>query len=115
MTSERPPVSLPTPLPRTNHHRHRASLPALKDVRGGANLQTSSSTFDCSPFQQDKTNSVIKGLFTCAISQTNPNTNPNGATSGSGASSTGKSSAASFDPSAPLSGLGALLAALLMI
>jgi len=95
---------------------NNASLPSLKDVRGGLNIQTSSSTFDCTPFKKDKSNSIIKGTFTCAASQSNPNTNPNAASSGSSPSSTGKpNGAASFEPRTPLMGLGALLAAVLMI
>jgi len=94
---------------------NNGSLPALKDVRGGLNIQTTSTTFDCTPFDNDKTNSVVKGVYTCATKQTAPNTNPNGASSAPGSSSTGKSGAAAFDPSTPLTGLAALLAALLMI
>jgi len=92
-----------------------ATLPALKDVRGGLNIQTSSSTFDCTPFDNDKQNSIVKGVYTCAKAQTAPNTNPNAASSAPGSSSTSKSGAANFDPSTPLTGLGALLAAILMI
>jgi hypothetical protein len=96
---------------------NNASLPALKDVRGGLNIQTSSTTFDCTPFENDKSNSVVKGTFTCASKQTAPNTNPSAASSAPGSSSTSSSAAAAgnFDPTTPLTGLGALLAALLMI
>jgi len=96
---------------------NKASLPGLKDVRGGLNIQTTSSTFDCTPFNNDKSDSVIKGVFNCEIGKANPNTNPTATAGGSSSSSssTSKSSANSFDPSTPLTGLGALLAALLMI
>lgn len=95
----------------------RASLPALKDVRGGLNIQTSSTTFDCTPFEEQKDASVIKGVFTCAAKQSSPNTNPNAASSAAGSSSTSSSVAASayFDYTTPLTGLGALVAALIMI
>jgi hypothetical protein len=96
---------------------NNASLPALKDVRGGLNIQTSSTTFDCTPFENDKSNSIVKGVFTCAAKQTAPNINPNGASSAPASSATSSSgaAAANFDPTTPLTGLGALLAALLMI
>jgi hypothetical protein len=86
-------------------------------VRGGLNIQTSSSTFDCTPFDNDKANSVVKGVYTCAKGQTQPNTNPNAASSAPASSSTSSSgaAAANFDPTTPLTGLGALLAALFMI
>jgi hypothetical protein len=86
-------------------------------VRGGLNIQTSSTTFDCSPFDNDKQNSIVKGVYTCAKGQTQPNTNPNAASSAPGSSSTSSSgaAAANFDPTTPLTGLGALLAALFMI
>jgi len=96
---------------------NNASLPALRDVRGGLNIQTTSSTFDCTPFNNDKGNSIIKGVFNCQIGKSNPNTNPTatGSGSSSSSSSTAKSSASNFDPTTPLTGLGALVAALLMI
>jgi hypothetical protein len=86
-------------------------------VRGGLNIQTSSTTFDCTPFENDKQNSVVKGVFTCAAKQTAPNTNPNAASSAPGSSSTSSSAAVAvnFDPTTPLTGLGAVLAALFMI
>jgi len=93
-----------------------AELPALKDVRGGLNIQTSSSTFSCDAFQKDKDSSVIKGVYQCASNQENPGTLGSTAT-GSGVQSThtGKGSAGTFDPSAPLTGLSAVIAALFMI
>jgi len=98
---------------------NNASLPALHDVRGGLNIQTTSSTFDCTPFNNDKSNSVVKGVYNCQIGKSNPNTNPTATGSSSGSSSsstsTAKSSASKFDPTTPLTGLGALVAALLMI
>jgi len=94
---------------------NNASLPGLKDVRGGANIQTTSSTFDCTAFQNDKSNSVIKGSFTCEKGEADSNSSPSGTSSGSSSSSTAKSAASSFDPALPLTGLSALVAALFMI
>jgi len=95
-----------------------ATLPAIKDVRGGANIQTSSSSFSCTPFQNDasKNPKIIKGVLQCASSQSSPGGQGSTATgTGVSSSSTSKSDAGVFDPSTPLTGLGALVAALLMI
>lgn len=91
-----------------------ASMPGLKDVRGGLEVETSSNEFSCSQFQQDKDNSIIKGVYQCS---SKAKATGSITASGSAASSTGKakSAAASFDPSLPLTGLGAVIAALLMI
>lgn len=94
------------------------TLPALKDVRGGFNMQTTSSTFNCAPFQGEAgMNNVIKGVFNCQVGKSNPDPNSSGTATGSSgsSSSTSKSSASNFDPTTPLTGLGALVAALLMI
>ncbi len=50
------------------------TLPALADVRGGFNMQSSSPDFNCGPFETAKQNSVIKGTFVCARAQSNPGT-----------------------------------------
>jgi len=96
---------------------NNASIPNLKDVRGGMNLQTTSSTFDCTPFNNDKTNSITKGTYNCEIGKAKPNTslNPSSSSGSSSPSSSAKSAAVNFDPSTPLTGLGAIIAALFML
>lgn len=74
---------------KTNHCS--VTLPALTDVAGGFNMQTSGQ-FDCSPFQTYKTNQVIKGTFTCAGSESKPGTA--GTTPSSTSTSTAKKGAA---------------------
>jgi len=99
------------------------ALPALADVRGGFNMQ-SSAPLDCSPFQKDKSNSVIKGTFQCAGTQKKPGGKGTKATGtgvvtagGSSATSTGsakKSAAGRFDVNvAAVLGLSSVVAALL--
>jgi len=66
------------------------TLPALSDVRGGFNLETSA-TFDCSPFKTDHDNSVIKGTFFCSGSQANPHSGTTGGTGTSTATGTAAS------------------------
>lgn len=92
------------------------TLPALDDVRGGFNMQTSSD-FDCRPFQQQKESGVIKGRFICTGSLENPGTvssNPNPSTTSSGSSSTsGTGAAGHLEVSGALMGSVALIGALL--
>jgi hypothetical protein len=71
-----------------------ASLPAINDIRGGVNVQSSSQTFQC-PFPQIQNNGVVKGKgFVCTGKVANPSSGVNGtnqtANSGPGG---GKSSA----------------------
>jgi len=72
-----------------------ASLPAITDVRGGVNVQTSSSTFQC-PFSNIQNNGVVKGKgFVCTGKVANPSSGVNGTnqTANSGSQSNGKSAA----------------------
>ena len=56
----------------TNLMISSVTLPALKDCRGGFNLQSSGSV-DCGPFEKEKgPSSVIKGTFKCANKVSNP-------------------------------------------
>jgi len=93
------------------------SVPSLHDVRGGSNVQTSSTNDVCGEFNADSANGVIKGVNTCIYGKSNPATNPSATSGGTTSSSTAsaKSDASLFDPSAPLTGLSAIIAALLMI
>ena len=50
------------------------SLPALSDVRGGFNMQSSSPDFSCSSFDNAHNSQVIKGTYVCAPGQSNPGT-----------------------------------------
>jgi len=73
------------------------SLPALQDVQGGFNLQ-STEQVDCSAFDNDKSDGVIKGdSYTCKGKLTNPTTSDGtpGADggSGSGSGNSGKNAA----------------------
>jgi hypothetical protein len=55
-----------------------ASLPAINDVRGGVNVQSSSDTFQC-PFPQIQNNGVVKGKgFVCTGKVSNPSSGVNG-------------------------------------
>lgn len=92
-------------------------LPALRDVRGGSNVQTSGTVNICPLFDTDHNNQVIKGVNTCIYNKANPDQNPTASSGGSSATSTssGNAAASAFDPSAPLTGLSAIIAALLFI
>lgn len=49
------------------------TLPALKDCRGGFNLQSSATTLDCKTFDGEHgSSSVIKGTYKCSGSVSNP-------------------------------------------
>ena len=63
-------------------------LPALTEVYGGFNLQ-SSGNFSCSAFDKDHSNGVIRGTYTCKGDLQNPGTaaNPNPTTKKSAAPS----------------------------
>ena len=99
----------------------RIALPGLKDVRGGSNVQTSSSTNVCGVFNTDHDNGIIKGVNTCLYNKANPQTSPTGTSSGSspsstsGGSSSSNAAVANFHISAPLTGLSAFIGALLFI
>ncbi|RMZ89420.1 hypothetical protein DV736_g3354, partial [Chaetothyriales sp. CBS 134916] len=93
------------------------SLPRLHDVRGGDNVQTTSTNSSiCDSFDQAVSLGIIKGVNNCVTSKANPQTSD---TSGSGSSSSSTSSGAAspaiFDPSAPMTGVWAIIAALLFI
>jgi hypothetical protein len=90
----------------------RVSLPALKDCRGGFNLQSSGSV-DCAPFKaQASSNGVIKGVFKCY----NKVSNPGNAKNDPSAQPGGKKSLAAFlnTPSNTLlGGIACLIAAIM--
>lgn len=90
------------------------TLPVLHDVRGGANVQTTSTNSKiCDQFSAARSNGVIKGVDTCVTDKANPNSNPS--STGGGSSSSSAAISSHFDPTAPLTGLSALIAAILMI
>ncbi|KZF25673.1 hypothetical protein L228DRAFT_236746 [Xylona heveae TC161] len=66
------------------------ALPALNDVRGGFNMQ-SSGQLDCSQFDKDHSNQVIKGTYTCKGLQAHPQTKGSGSSSGGSSTSSGTS------------------------
>ncbi|CEG77736.1 hypothetical protein RMATCC62417_12435 [Rhizopus microsporus] len=62
-------------------------LPAISDIRGGLNVQTSSSTFSCDAMNKLK-NGVIKGnTFTCKAAVAHPKSGIRGGKNGKGGSS----------------------------
>jgi hypothetical protein len=64
-------------------------MPALKDCRGGFNIQSTSTSLDCSVFDKEHgPSSVIKGTYKCSGNVTNP-----GSIGTSGTSGTKKSGA----------------------
>jgi len=94
-------------------------LTSLTDVRGGSNVQTTSTNSSlCDEFNQAASAGVIKGVNTCITGKAKPDTNPsstNGGSSSPSSTSSSKSAGVVFNPSAGMAGLGALFAALLFI
>jgi hypothetical protein len=86
-------------------------FPALKNVRGGFNLQSSADiSANCTTFKGIAgSNNVIKGKFQCISQASAPG---NATTSGGGSSGSKKGAATSTMPSASLLGLSGLLALL---
>ena len=81
-------------------------------------MQTSGHQDVCGMFNTNHANGVIKGVNTCLYNKQNPDTNPSATSGGSSSSATASGSlnaAVGFDPSAPLTGLAAVFAAMLFI
>jgi hypothetical protein len=92
------------------------ALPAIGDIRGGSNVQTTSTDASiCDDFNKAHDEDIIKGVNTCITGKANPETNPSATGGGSSSSSSGAANPSAFDPSAPLTGLSALIAALLLL
>lgn len=90
---------------------------SLADVRGGAIVQSSTQNSSlCDDFKEASSRGIIQGDTKCETNQANEQTNGS-STSDSGSSSSSSSAAdpSIFDPSAPLTGLSALIAAILFI
>jgi len=91
-------------------------IPNLKDCSGGFNLQSSSSSLDCSTFNGEHgTNSVIKGTYKCVAGVSKPgniNSNPKsgGGSSGSGSGSGSDAIAIGVPSNSLLLGLAGVLA-----
>jgi len=86
-------------------------LPALTQVRGAFNLQ-SSGQLDCSAFQADSgSKQVIKGHYTCKGSVAKPGGQGSKASSSSGSTPTGKSAAGHVEINFPAVMGGATLVA----
>jgi hypothetical protein len=95
---------------------YSVTLPALHDVRGGSNVQTTSTnTKICDQFDTAHSNGVIKGVNTCITGKANPQSNPSATGGGSSSTASAGAATANFDPTVPLTGLSALIAAILMI
>jgi hypothetical protein len=96
------------------------SFSSLTDVKGASTIFTSSTNGTiCDLFKSAKSNQVIKGKLTCETSSDNTDGKGNSTSTGSGSGSSSSSGAAvrnlNYDPSAPLTGFAALVAALLFI
>ncbi|KAK5069575.1 cell wall protein Ecm33 [Lithohypha guttulata] len=94
------------------------AFPSLTDVKGAATVYTSSTNGTiCDLFNRAKTGQAIKGQVTCETGSTNTANNGTGTRSGSGSSRSSGAAVANlnFDPSAPLTGFAAFVAALLFI
>lgn len=96
------------------------SFKSLSDVKGASNVFTSSSNGTiCDLFSSAKNNQVIKGKNTCQTNSENTSGSGNGTSTSSGSGSSKSSGAAvhniNFDPSAPLTGFAAVVAALLFM
>lgn len=90
---------------------YSVSLPSLKFVKGGFNMQ-STGDFSCSNFKNLRSKDVIRGDFKCKSNASNPTTK-DGSSGGSGSgtstgsgSSTTSSGAASVDNVANMPGMG---------
>ena len=80
----------------------RVDLPALTQVQGAFNIQ-SSGTLDCSAFQADSsTKQVIKGHYVCQGSESKPGGAGTTASSSSSSKATGKSSAGHIEVNFPV-------------
>jgi hypothetical protein len=94
-------------------------LNSLTDVRGGSNVQTTSTNSSlCDEFNQAASAGVIKGVNTCITGKAKPDTNPSSTSGGSSSpssTSTSKNAGVAFNPSVGMTGLGALFAALFFI
>jgi len=74
----------------------KVDLPALKEVRGGFNLQ-SSGNLDCDSFSKLRGN-VIQGTYTCRSGVSDPQSAGGTATSTDGSKPTKKAGAAALNP-----------------
>jgi len=73
-----------------NGNLTNCSLPALSDVQGAFNL-SSTTTFDCSAFDKDNSNQVIKGTYVCSGSSSSSSGTPSSTASSTSSGSTPKS------------------------
>jgi hypothetical protein len=94
----------------------RVALPAIGDVRGGSNVQTTSTESSiCDDFNKAHDENIIKGTNTCITGKANPETNPDSTGGGSSSSTSNAADPSLFDPTTPLTGVWAIIAALLFI
>lgn len=92
------------------------AFPSLTDVKGAANVYTSSTnTTICDLFNKAHSAQAIKGNVKCETSSTNTANNGSSTSSGSSSSSSKGAASLNYDPSAPLTGLAAFVAAVLFI
>jgi hypothetical protein len=96
-------------------NKDSVALPGLKDCRGGFNIQSSSTSLDCSVFDKEHgPSSVIKGTYKCSGSVSNPgNINSNPSSSGGSGSSKGDAIAVKAPSNGLLLGVAGALAAVM--
>lgn len=91
---------------------------ALTEVRGGSNVQTTSTNQTiCDIFNKAHANGIIRGVNTCITGKANPESNPTstgGGSTPSGTSAPG-SGAAAMGPALSVTGLVGLIAAALFL
>lgn len=97
---------------------NKVVLNSLGDVRGGSNVQTTSTnTAICNDFTTAHDKGIIKGVNSCKTGTSNPQAMDPSSTdsSSSSSSSSGAANPSVFNPSAPMTGVWAIIAALLFI
>lgn len=91
---------------------------SLTEVRGGSNVQTTSTNQTiCDIFNKAHANGIIRGVNTCITGKANPESNPSSTGGGSSPSGTSapKGGAAAMAPVLSMTGLTGLIAAVLFI
>jgi hypothetical protein len=90
----------------------RVDLPALKDVRGGVNVQTKSTAFSCPDFKQ-RQGDAVKGDSTCRSGESDPGML--GTKGDSNGNSTKNAASIIFSPAMPRYSVFGLFAFLFML
>ncbi|RMZ77510.1 hypothetical protein DV737_g4324, partial [Chaetothyriales sp. CBS 132003] len=92
------------------------SLPKLDDVRGGSTVSTTSTNSSiCDAFDAASSSGIIKGVNDCTTGKAESSGTSSSSSSSSTSTSSGAGNPAVFNPSAPMTGVWAIIAALLFI